>query len=99
MPVLRNVIFSQWRSVTSYSSDVAQVLCYLGSPTPLIIHQHHTFNDVLFTHNLPVKIAYLDMASVFNLTLLQINHVTQTPGILTYMPSEVIIENSKFMKF
>ena len=76
--------------------DVALGLCYLHKQIPSIIHQNLSSNNVLLTTNMTAKISDLGMASTLNLTPLQASHVTQTPGISTFMPPEVMVANSKY---
>ena len=82
----------------SYSilHDVALGLCYLHGQTPPIIHRDLSSNNVLLTHNMMAKISDLGVASILNLTPLQVSHMTQTPGTPAYMPPEVMVANPKY---
>ena len=82
----------------SYSilHDVALGLCYLHSQTPPIIHRDLSSNNVLLTANMTAKISDLGVARIFNLTPLQVSHMTQTPGTPAYMPPEVMVANPKY---
>ena len=82
----------------SYSilHDVALGLCYLHGQTPPIIHRDISSNNVLLTANMTAKISDLGVASILNLTPLQVSHMTQTPGTPAYMPPEVMVANPKY---
>ena len=82
----------------SYSilHDVALGLCYLHSQTPPIIHRDLSSNNVLLTPNMTAKISDLGVAKMFNLTPLQVSHMTQTPGTPAYMPPEVMVASPKY---
>ena len=82
----------------SYSilHDVALGLCYLHSQTPPIIHRDLSSNNVLLTPNMTAKISDLGVARILNLTPQQASRMTQTPGIPTYMPPEVMVANPKY---
>ena len=82
----------------SYSilHDVALGLCYLHSQTPPIIHRDLSSNNVLLTPNMTAKISDLGMARIFNLSPLQVSHLTQTPGTPHFMPPEVMIPNPQY---
>ena len=82
----------------SYSilHDVALGLCYLHSQTPPIIHRDISSNNVLLTANMTAKISDLGVASILNLTPLQVSHMTQVPGTPAYMPPEVMVANPKY---
>jgi serine/threonine protein kinase len=79
----------------SYSilHDVALGLCYLHSQTPPIIHRDLSSNNILLTSNMTAKISDLGVAKIINLTPLQFNRMTQTPGTPHFMPPEVMIPN------
>ena len=81
----------------SYSilHDVALGLCYLHSQTPPIIHRDLSSNSVLLTPNMTAKISDLGVASILNLTPLQVS-MTQTPGTPAYMPPEVMVAKPKY---
>ena len=76
--------------------DVALGLCYLHGQTPPIIHRDLSSNNVLLTANMTAKISDLGVASILNLTPLQVSHMTQTPGTPAYMPPEVMVANPKY---
>ena len=82
----------------SYSvlHGVALGLSYLHGQAPPIIHRDLSSNNVLLTHNLMAKISDLGVASILNLTPLQVSHMTQTPGTPAYMPPEVMVANPKY---
>ena len=42
------------------------------------------------------KISDLGVAKILNLTPLQMNHLTQTPGTPAYMPPEVMAANPRY---
>ena len=70
----------------SYSilHDVALGLCYLHGQTPPIIHQDLSSNNVLLTKNMTAKISDLGLAKIVG------RRHTQTCGIRTYMPPEML---------
>ena len=76
--------------------DVALGLCYLHSQTPPIIHRDISSNNILLTANMKAKISDLGVASILNLTPLQVSRMTQTPGTPAYMPPEVMVANPKY---
>ena len=82
----------------SYSvlHDVALGLCYLHGQTPPIIHRDLSSNNVLLTANMMAKISDLGVARIINLTPLQANRMTQTPGTPAFMPPEVMVANPKY---
>ena len=82
----------------SYSilHDVALGLSYLHGQTPPIIHRDLSSNNVLLTANMTAKISDLGVASILDLTPLQVSHRTQTPGTPAYMPPEVMVANPKY---
>ena len=82
----------------SYSilHDVALGLCYLHSQTPPIIHRDLSSNNVLLTPNMTAKISDLGVARILNLTPLQVNCMTKTPGTPDYMPPEVMVADPKY---
>ena len=77
----------------SYSilHDVALGLSYLHTQTPPIVHRDLSSNNVLLTPNMTAKISELGVARILNLTPLQVNRMTQTPGTPYLMPPEVMI--------
>ena len=76
--------------------DVALGLHYLHNQAPPIIHRDLSSNNVLLTPNMTAKISDLGMARIFNLTPLQVTHMTQTPGTPAYMPPEVMVANPRY---
>ena len=70
--------------------DVALGLCYLHSEVPPIVHRDLSSNNILLASNMTAKISDLGVARIFNLTPLQVSHMTQTPGTPAYMPPEVM---------
>ena len=82
--------------VYSILYDVALGLHYLHSHSPPIIHRDLSSNNVLLTPNMTAKISDLGVARIFNLTPLQVSHMTQTPGTPAYMPPEVMVADPKY---
>ena len=82
----------------SYSilHDVALGLCYLHSQSPPIIHRDLSSNNVLLTHNMDAKISDLGVATMLNLSPLQVSLMKDTPGNLAYMPPQVMVANPKY---
>ena len=76
--------------------DVSLGLCYLHSQTPPIIHRDISSNNILLTANMKAKISDLGVASILNLTPLQVSRMTQTPGTPAYMPPEAMVANPKY---
>ena len=75
---------------------VALGLCYLHNRSPPIIHRDLSSSNVLLTSNLKAKISDLGVARILNMSPLQANHMTQTPGTPAYMPPEVMIACPKY---
>ena len=76
--------------------DVALGLCYLHSQIPPIIHRDLSSNNVLLTSYMSAKISDLGVARMLNMTPLQANSMTQTPGTPAYMPPEVMKANPNY---
>jgi serine/threonine protein kinase len=79
----------------SYSilHGVALGLCYLHHQDPPIIHRDLSANNVLLTYDMEAKISDFGVSRMLNLTPLQINRMTETPGTPAYMPPEVMVAN------
>ena len=76
--------------------DIAQGLLYLHQQHPPIIHRDLSSNNILLTPTLTAKIADLGVARILNMSPLQVSTMTQTPGTLTYMPPEVMVETPRY---
>ena len=83
----------------SYSilHDIALGLFYLHSQNPPITHRDLSSNNILLTTGKTAKIADLGMARILpNMTPLQANQLTETPGTYAFMPPEVMVAPPKY---
>ena len=82
----------------SYSiiHDVSLGLAYLHGQTPPIIHRDLSANNVLLSTNMTAKISDLGVARIMNLTPLQVNRMTETPGTPAYMPPEAMVADPHY---
>ena len=76
--------------------DIARGLLFLHDRNSPIIHRDLSSNNILLSPVLAAKIADLGVARIINMSPLQVSTMTQTPGTLTYMPPEVMVDNPHY---
>ena len=76
--------------------DIARGLLYLHDRTSPLIHRDLSSNNILLSPIMTAKIADLGVARIVNMSPLQVSALTQTPGTLTYMPPEAMVDDPHY---